>query len=119
VSQHDAIWFTLPPRAAALPEAPPAPVRATLTVSVDAPVEVSEGALLDAAARRKTCRHSLPRDLTPVTSAVCRGSRRARLAPACSRKAEAGMKVHTICARAPAQVVLNCGLVRDLRPRTS
>ena len=106
MSQQDAIWFTLPPRAAALPEAPPAPVRATLTVSVDgAPVEVPEGAtLLDAcrAAGKDVPTLCYLETLTPVN--VCRvcvveveGAR--VLAPACSRKAEAGMKVHSNSAR--------------------
>jgi predicted molibdopterin-dependent oxidoreductase YjgC len=106
VSQHDAIWFSLPPRAAALPEAPPAPPRATLTVSVDgAAVDVPEGAtLLDAcrAAGKDVPTLCYLETLTPVNA--CRlcvveveGAR--VLAPACSRRAEAGMKVHTNSAR--------------------
>ena len=102
MSQHDEIWFSLPPRAAALPEAPPAPPRATVTVSVDgASVSVPEGAtLLDAcrAAGKDVPTLCYLETLTPVN--VCRvcvveveGAR--VLAPACSRQAEPGMKVQT------------------------
>jgi predicted molibdopterin-dependent oxidoreductase YjgC len=102
VSQQDAIWFHLPPRAAVLPVAPPGPVRAEVHVSIDGdPVSVPEGStLLDAC---KVAGKDVPtlcflETLTPVN--VCRvcvveveGAR--VLAPACSRKAEPGMKVHT------------------------
>ena len=102
MSQHDAIWFRLPPPASMLPEPPPEPVRERVTLTVDGQeVAVPKGAtLLDA------CRAvgvDVPtlcylETLTPVN--VCRvcvvevaGAR--TLAPACSRAAEPGMAVQT------------------------
>ena len=104
--QHDAIWFRLPPPAAALPVAPALPARAAVTVSVDGqPVTVAEGStLLDAcrAAGKDVPTLCYLETLTPVN--VCRicvveveGAR--VLAPACSRQAEPGMVVHSNSAR--------------------
>jgi predicted molibdopterin-dependent oxidoreductase YjgC len=102
VSTSNPIWFTLPPAAARIPEAPAEPPVARVTLTVDGQhVDVPEGAtILDA------CRE-LGKDvptlcyldtLTPVN--VCRtcvvelqGAR--VLVPACSRKAENGMTVQT------------------------
>ena len=98
----DPIWFQPPPRPSAVPAAPERPARARVALSVDGrEVEVPEGStLLDA------CRASgvdVPtlcflETLTPVNACrVCvvevEGAR--TLAPACSRQAEPGMKVHT------------------------
>ncbi len=102
MTEHDAIWFRLPPRAIALPEAPPAPARAMVALTVDGfAVEVPAGAtLLDAcrAVGREVPTLCYLETLTPVN--VCRvcvvevaGAR--VLAPACSRAAEAGMQVQT------------------------
>ena len=102
MSQQDAIWFTLPPRASALPVEPPRPAAAQVPLTIDGQaVSVPEGStLLDAC---KAAGKDIPtlcflETLTPVN--VCRvcvveveGAR--VLAPACSRKAEAGMKVQT------------------------
>jgi predicted molibdopterin-dependent oxidoreductase YjgC len=98
----DPIWFQPPPRPSRVPEAPPAPARERLALTVDGrEVEVERGAtLLDG------CRAlgiDVPtlcflETLTPVNACrVCvvelEGSR--VLVPACSRRAEAGMKVRT------------------------
>jgi predicted molibdopterin-dependent oxidoreductase YjgC len=101
VSQ-EAIWFRLPPPSTAVPQPPPAVARPEVELTVDGEsVRVAQGStLLDA------CR-AIGKDvptlcyletLTPVNA--CRlcvveveGAR--VLAPACSRKVEAGMKVHT------------------------
>ena len=102
MSQHDAIWFRLPPPAAAIPAAPPEPAPRLLPLTVDGQaVEVPEGAtLLDAcrAAGKDVPTLCYLETLTPVN--VCRvcvvelkGAR--VLAPACSRKVEAGMDVQT------------------------
>ena len=102
----DAIWFNLPPPSTTIPEPPPAPERARVALTIDAiPVEVEQGAtILDAC---RVAGKDIPtlcylETLTPVN--VCRvcvveveGAR--VLAPACSRTAEAGMKVHTNSAR--------------------
>ncbi len=96
------IWFTPPPRSPRLPEAPPREVRERIALEIDGErVEVEQGAtLLDAcrAAGREIPTLCYLETLTPVN--VCRicvveveGAR--VLAPACSRKAEAGMKVAT------------------------
>lgn len=102
MSEQNAIWFTLPPRATALPVAPPEPARPSVTLTVNgAEVSVPKGStLLDA------CRAvgvEVPtlcylETLTPVNACrVCvvevEGAR--VLAPACSRAAEPGMVVHT------------------------
>jgi predicted molibdopterin-dependent oxidoreductase YjgC len=98
----EAIWFRLPPPPTVIPVAPPEPATATLELTVDGQtVEVPQGAtILDAC---KAVGKDIPTlcyldTLTPVN--VCRvcvveveGAR--VLAPACSRRAEAGMKVHT------------------------
>ncbi len=100
--QQHAIWFTLPPRAAALPVEPPRTPRAEVTLSVDGrAVSVPEGStLLDAcrAVGKDVPTLCYLETLTPVN--VCRicvveveGAR--VLAPACSRQAEPGMKVQT------------------------
>jgi predicted molibdopterin-dependent oxidoreductase YjgC len=99
---NDAIWFTLPPASTAVPTAPPAVDAPPVELTVDGtPVTVPQGAtLLDAcrAAGQDVPTLCYLETLTPVN--VCRvcvveleGAR--VLAPACSRKAEAGMKVHT------------------------
>jgi len=96
------IWFEPQPRAARLPEAPPRPARPAVAVEIDGrPVEVEEGAtLLEAcrAAGKDVPTLCFLETLTPVN--VCRicvveveGAR--VLAPACSRRVEAGMKVQT------------------------
>lgn len=96
------IWFTPPPRSPRLPEAPARPAAERIALEIDGtPVEVEKGAtLLDAcrAAGRDIPTLCFLETLTPVN--VCRicvveveGAR--VLAPACSRKAEAGMKVAT------------------------
>jgi predicted molibdopterin-dependent oxidoreductase YjgC len=96
------IWFRLPPPSTVVPQPPTAVARPDVELTVDgAVVRVAQGStLLDA------CRaggKDIPtlcylETLTPVNA--CRlcvveveGAR--VLAPACSRKAEAGMKVHT------------------------
>jgi predicted molibdopterin-dependent oxidoreductase YjgC len=98
----DEIWFRLPPPPTAIPEAPPEPERAAVALSIDGePVQVDEGAtILDAcrAAGKDIPTLCYLETLTPVNACrVCvvevEGAR--VLAPACSRKAEAGMKVHT------------------------
>lgn len=102
MSDEDAIWFRLPPPPASLPAAPPAPTRAAVRLVVDgASIGVPEGATLLEACRAAgkdvptLCYHET---LTPVNACrVCvvevEGAR--VLAPACSRRAEAGMTVHT------------------------
>ena len=98
----DPIWFTPPPRSPRTPEAPPRPQPATVALEIDGKaLEVEAGAtLLDA------CRAAgidIPTlcflaTLTPANACrICvvevEGAR--VLAPACSRRAEPGMKVHT------------------------
>ena len=99
---HDPISFHLPPPASTIPAEPPAAPREMVDVSVDGrKVEVPAGAtILDAC---KTLGIDVPtlcylETLTPVNACrVCvvevEGAR--VLAPACSRKVEAGMKVRT------------------------
>lgn len=102
MSQHDAIWFRLPPPASVVPEAPPEPTRERVTLTVDGhEVAVPKGATLLEACR--AVGSEVPtlcylETLTPVN--VCRvcvvevaGAR--TLAPACSRAAEPGMTVQT------------------------
>jgi predicted molibdopterin-dependent oxidoreductase YjgC len=102
VSDRDAIWFTLPPASTTIPAAPLRVKRATISLAIDGEVvEVDEGAtVLDAcrAAGKEVPTLCYLETLTPVN--VCRvcvveleGAR--VLVPACSRKAEAGMKIHT------------------------
>ena len=98
----DAIAFWLPPRANTIPSAPPEPAREQIELVIDGEtVRIERGAtILDAC---KTAGKDIPtlcylETLTPVNACrVCvvevEGAR--VLAPACSRKAEAGMKVHT------------------------
>ena len=96
------IWFTLPPASTAVPMAPPAIDAPPIELTVDGTtVTIAQGAtLLDAcrAVGKDVPTLCYLETLTPVN--VCRvcvveleGAR--VLAPACSRKAEAGMKVHT------------------------
>jgi predicted molibdopterin-dependent oxidoreductase YjgC len=96
------IWFRLPPRSTVVPEAPAETPRPTIALTIDGQtVDVPQGAtLLDAC---RAIGKDIPtlcylETLTPVNACrVCvvevEGAR--VLAPACSRKAEAGMKVHT------------------------
>jgi predicted molibdopterin-dependent oxidoreductase YjgC len=102
VISPDPISFRLPPRPARVPEAPPSPDVARLTLTIDGQnVDVPQGAtILDA------CR-AVGKDvptlcyldtLTPVNACrVCvvelQGAR--VLVPACSRKAESGMTIQT------------------------
>ena len=97
-----AIWFHLPPPSTAVPEAPPRVTRAAVEVTVDGQaIRVEEGAtILDAC---KAAGKDIPtlcylETLTPINACrVCvvevEGAR--VLAPACSRRVEAGMKVRT------------------------
>jgi predicted molibdopterin-dependent oxidoreductase YjgC len=96
------IWFRLPPRSSALPMAPPDAPQAQVELSIDGTaVQVGQGStILDAcrAAGKDIPTLCYLETLTPVNA--CRlcvveveGAR--VLAPACSRKAEPGMKVHT------------------------
>lgn len=100
--ESEAIWFRLPPRSTVIPEAPPDPVRPSVELTIDGEsVQVPQGGtILDAC---RATGKDIPtlcylETLTPVNACrVCvvevEGAR--VLAPACSRKAEAGMKVHT------------------------
>lgn len=98
----DPIWFVPPPRSTRTPEPPPRPAPARVALEIDGrAVEVEAGATLLDACRSigvevPTLCHL--ETLTPVN--VCRvcvveleGAR--TLVPACSRRAEAGMKVRT------------------------
>ncbi len=98
----DPIWFNPPPRSARLPEAPARAVPAGVALEIDGrAVEVEAGAtLLDAchAAGVDIPTLCFLETLTPVNACrICvvevEGAR--VLAPACSRRAEAGMKVQT------------------------
>lgn len=98
----DAIWFRLPPPASTVPTRPADPPRAEIALSVDGlDVQVPQGAtILDAcrAVGRDIPTLCYLETLTPVNACrVCvvevEGAR--VLAPACSRTAEPGMKVHT------------------------
>jgi predicted molibdopterin-dependent oxidoreductase YjgC len=102
VSEHDPISFHLPPPPATVPSAPPEPARAPVALTVDGrAIEVPEGStVLDAcrAAGRDVPTLCYLETLTPVNACrVCvvevEGAR--VLVPACSRRAEAGMKVQT------------------------
>lgn len=98
----DAIWFRLPPPASVIPAPPPEPAPVMVALTIDGrPVEAPAGAtLLDAC---QTLGIDIPtlcylETLTPVNACrVCmvevEGAR--VLAPACSRKVEAGMVVKT------------------------
>jgi predicted molibdopterin-dependent oxidoreductase YjgC len=98
----DAIWFNLPPAASEIPAPPPRPEREKVALTIDGqPMEVEQGAtLLDAcrAAGKDIPTLCFLETLAPVNA--CRicvvevGGARV-LAPACSRKVEAGMVVHT------------------------
>ncbi len=113
----EGIFFHLPPRSSEVPEAPTRPARETVSITVDGrKVAVPAGAtLLDAC---RTLGIDVPtlcylETLTPVNACrVCvvevEGAR--VLAPACSRKAEAGMAVKT---RSP-RVDLSRKLVLEL-----
>ena len=98
----DPIWFVPPPRSPRTPEPPPRPAPEKVALEIDGrAVEVEAGATLLDACRSigvevPTLCHL--ETLTPVN--VCRvcvveleGAR--TLVPACSRRAEAGMKVRT------------------------
>ena len=98
----EAIWFRLPPRSTIIPEAPPDETRPSVAVTIDGePVEIAEGGtILDAcrAAGKDIPTLCYLETLTPINA--CRlcvveveGAR--VLAPACSRRAESGMKVYT------------------------
>jgi predicted molibdopterin-dependent oxidoreductase YjgC len=102
VNEEHPIWFELPPRSTITPVAPQAVARPVVALSIDGEdVRVPDGAtILDA------CREvgkDVPtlcylETLTPVNACrICvvelEGAR--VLAPACSRKAEAGMKIQT------------------------
>jgi predicted molibdopterin-dependent oxidoreductase YjgC len=102
----DAIWFRLPPRSTVIPSAPARATRPAVELTVDGEVvRVEEGStLLDActAAGKDIPTLCYLETLTPINACrVCvvevEGAR--VLAPACSRRAEAGMKVHTNSAR--------------------
>ena len=96
----DAIWFKLPPASSVIPARPPEAAHDSVSLTIDGrPVEVAAGAtILDAC---KALNIEIPtlcylETLTPVNACrVCvvevEGAR--VLAPACSRKVEAGMKV--------------------------
>jgi len=99
---NDPIWFQPPPRSARVPQAPPRRMGEKVALEVDGEtIEVEAGStLLDAcrAAGRDVPTLCYLETLTPVNA--CRlcvvevaGAR--VLAPACSRKAEAGMVVAT------------------------
>ena len=96
------IWFRLPPRSTVIPEPPPDRVLPTLKITIDGrEVTIPEGAtILNACKAAGTDVPTLCylETLTPVNA--CRlcvveveGAR--VLAPACSRRVEPGMKVHT------------------------
>src|SRR3972149_6430695 len=98
----DPIWFRPAPRPTHIPAAPERPAPAQVAFEIDGrPVTVPEGSTILEACRTEgieTPTLCFLENLTPVN--VCRvcvveleGAR--VLAPACSRKVEAGMKVHT------------------------
>lgn len=102
MSEQPPIWFVSPPPPSEVPRAPVSQERARITLEIDgARVEVEDGAtLLDAcrAAGKEVPTLCFLETLTPVNA--CRlcvvevaGAR--VLAPACSRRAEAGMVVAT------------------------
>ena len=102
MTEEHAIWFELPPRSSDIPTAPARVEPPSLELSVDGEtVAVPQGAtILDAC---RVLGKDIPtlcylETLTPVNACrVCvvelEGAR--VLVPACSRKAEAGMKIHT------------------------
>jgi predicted molibdopterin-dependent oxidoreductase YjgC len=98
----DPIWFRPAPRPTQVPTAPERPAPAQVALEIDGrPVTVPDGSTILDACRAEgieTPTLCFLENLTPVN--VCRvcvveleGAR--VLAPACSRKVEAGMKVHT------------------------
>ena len=98
----DPIWFRPAPRPTRVPTAPERPAPAQIELEIDGrPVTIPEGSTILDACRAEgieTPTLCFLENLTPVN--VCRvcvveleGAR--VLAPACSRKVEAGMKVHT------------------------
>jgi predicted molibdopterin-dependent oxidoreductase YjgC len=98
----DPIWFRPAPRPTHIPTAPERPAPAQIELEIDGrPVTVPEGSTILDACRAEgieTPTLCFLENLTPVN--VCRvcvveleGAR--VLAPACSRKVEPGMKVHT------------------------
>ncbi|MEO8196664.1 MAG: 2Fe-2S iron-sulfur cluster-binding protein, partial [Thermoanaerobaculia bacterium] len=98
----DPIWFNPPPRSPRIPEAPPSPPPATVAIEVDGvALEVEAGAtLLDACRGAGIDVPTLCFLATLTPANACRlcvveveGAR--VLAPACSRRAEPGMKVKT------------------------
>jgi predicted molibdopterin-dependent oxidoreductase YjgC len=102
MSDQQAIWFTLPPPPTTVPAPPTQAERPTVALTIDgADVAVPLGAsVLDAcrAAGRDVPTVCYLETLTPVNACrVCvvelEGAR--VLVPACSRPAEAGMKIHT------------------------
>jgi predicted molibdopterin-dependent oxidoreductase YjgC len=102
IEANQAIWFQPPPRPSQIPQAPPRAERPKVALTIDSQeVEVEQGAtILDAC---KALGEEVPtlcylETLAPVNACrVCvvemEGSR--VLVPACSRKAEAGMKIRT------------------------
>jgi predicted molibdopterin-dependent oxidoreductase YjgC len=102
MTEDHAIWFELPPRSSDIPTAPARVEPSSLELTVDdETVAVPQGAtILDAC---RLVRKDIPtlcylETLTPINACrVCvvelEGAR--VLVPACSRKAEAGMKIHT------------------------
>jgi predicted molibdopterin-dependent oxidoreductase YjgC len=102
MSVPDGIPFHLPPPPTRVPEAPPALARAAVNLTIDGKdVVVEQGAtVLDACERAGADIPTLCflQTLTPVNACrVCvveqEGAR--VLVPACSRKAESGMRIHT------------------------
>lgn len=96
------VWFEPPPRSVRLPIAPPEPARPPVELTIDgAPVRVPAGSsVLDAcaAAGVETPTLCYLKTLTPVNACrVCvvelEGAR--ALIPACNRRAEPGMAIHT------------------------
>ncbi len=113
----DPIWFRLPPRADALPVAPPRPAPPMVPVTIDGrAIEAPAGStILDACGEAGIDVPTLCflETLTPVNACrVCvvevEGAR--VLAPACSRRIEAGMVIKT---RSP-RVDLSRKLVLEL-----
>ncbi|MEO7793856.1 MAG: 2Fe-2S iron-sulfur cluster-binding protein [Thermoanaerobaculia bacterium] len=103
----DPIWFNPPPRSPRIPEAPPRPDTKPVALEIDGrAVEVEAGStLLDACRGAGIDVPTLCFIATLTPANACRlcvveveGAR--VLAPACSRRAEPGMKVQTQSARA-------------------
>ena len=102
MSDQEAIWFRLPPRSTVVPLAPPDARRPSVELTIDGQaVAIPLGStILDAcrAAGQDVPTLCYLETLTPINACrVCvvevEGAR--VLAPACSRRAETGMKVHT------------------------